>query len=195
MAFDPNEAREVPHKDARPETMAKLRSVVGKIEKLALAKAVGIWNTAINMLDTSEIAIRDVIERELAGIAGTTGLRLGEAMDKAAKTVRKVKRIRTRAIKQAFRYLRYELRNPKIKDRSLAQWAAAIADADAKRIDNAIRTGLIGGLDNTEIARNVIGSLQVRGVDGVTEITRQHVIRLGRAAIKPLIRRKARGIS
>jgi hypothetical protein len=178
-----------PRKPARPETMIRLRAVMARIEKLSIAKAVTVWNNAINILDQSEIAIRDVIERDLANKAGLDGLRVGETMTAATQTSARVSRIRARAIKKAFRYLRYELKNPKIKDRSLAQWAQAIATDDAKRIDNAIRIGLIGGLDNTEIARNVIGSLQLRGVDGVTEVTRQHVIRLGRAAVRPLIRK------
>jgi len=73
---------------------------------------------------------------------------------------------------------------------TVAQWAKHFADTDRKLIDNAIRSGLIGGLDNTEIARKVIGSLQLNGIDGATEITRQQIIRLARVAVAP---RKVRG--
>ncbi len=76
-----------------------------------------------------------------------------------------------------------------IDGHTLAQWAAYFVQQDAARIDTAIRTGLISGLDNMEIARKVIGSLRLHGVDGVTEITRQHISHLARTAIKP---RKAR---
>ena len=182
-----------PRKPARPETMIRLRAVMARIEKQSIAKSVTVWNTAIHMLDQSEVMIRDVIERDLVNMAGLSGTRFGEAMSAAAQTAARVERIRTKAIKRAFRYLRYELKNPMIKDRSLAQWAKVLAETDAKRIDNAIRTGLIAGLDNAAIAQRVIGSMSLNGVDGVTEITRQHVIRLGRAAISPLIRRKPRG--
>ena len=67
---------------------------------------------------------------------------------------------------------------------SIAQWAAFMAQDDRSRIDNAIRSGLIGGLDNTAIARKVVGSAGMRGVDGVTEVTRRRIAHLGRAAIK-----------
>ena len=67
---------------------------------------------------------------------------------------------------------------------SIAQWAAFMAQDDRSRIDNAIRSGLIGGLDNTTIARKVVGSAGMRGVDGVTEVTRRRIAHLGRAAIK-----------
>jgi hypothetical protein len=68
---------------------------------------------------------------------------------------------------------------------SIAQWAHYFSNQDLARIDTAIRSGLIAGLDNTEIARKVIGSLQLLGIDGVTEITRRHITSLGRIAIFP----------
>ena len=66
-----------------------------------------------------------------------------------------------------------------------ATWAAYFVKTDLARIDNAVRTGLIAGLDNTEIARRVIGSVGLRGVDGVTEITSQQIAHIGRIALKP----------
>jgi len=74
---------------------------------------------------------------------------------------------------------------------SLARWAAFFAKTDIARIDNAIKTGLIAGLDNTEIARRVIGSIGLRGIDGVTEVTRRRIAELGRLALKE---RKGRGV-
>ena len=67
---------------------------------------------------------------------------------------------------------------------TLAQWAAYFAKTDVARIDNAIRTGLIGGLDSSGIARKVVGSLGLNGVDGVTEITRQQIRQLARRALR-----------
>jgi hypothetical protein len=183
------------HKDAKPETMARLRAVMHRIERMTLMQSVSVWNNAIAMLDRSEPAIRDVIERDLSNFAGLSGIKLGSAIRKGNKVSKKVCKIRARAVKAAFRYLRFELKNPEIKGRSLAQWASWIAATDQKVVDNAIKIGLTGGLDNTEIARKVIGSLELRGADGATEVTRQHIIRIGRAAIKPLIHRRTRGIS
>lgn len=71
-----------------------------------------------------------------------------------------------------------------IRGRSLAAWGSALAKDEKNRIDSAVRSGVIGGLDNTEIARKVVGSAGMRGVDGVTEVTRQKIANLGRAAVR-----------
>lgn len=73
--------------------------------------------------------------------------------------------------------------------RTFAQWAAYLAAMDIARIDNAIRSGLIGGLDSTGIARKVLGSAGINGIDGVTEITRKQMTNIGRAEIKALKQR------
>ena len=75
-------------------------------------------------------------------------------------------------------------KGPLLHGRTFAAWAAYFAQSDIARVDGAIRSGLISGLDNTEIAAKVVGSMKLRGVDGVTEITRQQIARLGRVAIK-----------
>ena len=67
----------------------------------------------------------------------------------------------------------------KIHGYTLATWARAICHYDAQRIATAISVGLTAGEDNTDIAHRVIGSRRNNGVDGTTEITRQHVYRLG----------------
>lgn len=86
------------------------------------------------------------------------------------------------------------LRTPTVLGRSYAQWAKILLADDLSRIDNAIRIGLTEGFDNAEIARKVVGSISLNGVDGTTEITRQRIARLGYAAIKPPNHRK-RGTS
>lgn len=72
----------------------------------------------------------------------------------------------------------------KILDATLAEWAARFAAADAHRIETAIRTGLLSGMENTEVARQVVGSQRLAGVDGVTEITRRHIAHLARVTLK-----------
>jgi hypothetical protein len=68
---------------------------------------------------------------------------------------------------------------------TISEWAHFFSQQDRALIDNAIRSGVIAGIDNTEIARKVIGSLELNGIDGVTEITRQQIARLGRVAVSP----------
>lgn len=72
-------------------------------------KTVHVWNTAIAILDQSEIAVRDAIERGLAGIAGAHKLRVGEAMSAMEPVMKRVTAVRTAAIKKAFRHIRSNL--------------------------------------------------------------------------------------
>ena len=82
---------------------------------------------------------------------------------------------------------------PEFSGFSLAQWAAYFAADDAVRIDGAVRGGVLSGLGGPEIARKVVGSANMNGIDGQTEITRRKIARLGVAEIRPPIRRKKRG--
>lgn len=71
----------------------------------------------------------------------------------------------------------------RIHGHTLAAWAQNIAAQDAERIHTAIGVGLTAGEDNTDIAHRVIGSRRMNGVNGATEVTRQHVIRLGKGLL------------
>jgi hypothetical protein len=152
----------------------------------------GAWAKAIMILDASEIMVRDVIERELSSIA-TMRVASADVQAVTDRLMRRVSALRTTAIKVAFRSLRTRLGDDPVLDKSLAAWAQYFAREDLKNIETAIRTGLIAGLDNTEIARKVVGSMGLNGVDGVTEFTRHKIGHLGRAAIKASILRKREG--
>jgi hypothetical protein len=65
---------------------------------------------------------------------------------------------------------------------SYARLAARLSRQDLSRIKNMIRTGLLAGKDGPTIARMVIGSMGVNGVDGVTEFTRKQLVRLAHQA-------------
>lgn len=101
--------RQPVHKPARPETMDRLRKVKKRIEKRELFRKVVVWNTAIAIIDQSEVRIRDMIERDLVDVAGISGIHYGEAMKAADRLMAKIKVIRVRAIKKAFRHLRSKL--------------------------------------------------------------------------------------
>lgn len=77
----------------------------------------------------------------------------------------------------------------KIYGHGIARWARAIHSQDAQRISTAISVGLAAGESNTDIAHRVIGSRRTNGADGMTEITRQHIYRLGHGLLS---KRKSR---
>ncbi len=72
----------------------------------------------------------------------------------------------------------------KVHGQTLDAWERMIAAHDARLIRSALSIGLTAGDDNTDIAHRVIGSRRLNGVDGVTEITRQRIRRLGAAMLK-----------
>ena len=77
----------------------------------------------------------------------------------------------------------------KIHGHELAHWARNIAAQDAERIHTALSVGLTAGEDNTDIAHRIVGSRRLNGANGATEITRQHIFRLGKGL---LLKRKSR---
>lgn len=72
----------------------------------------------------------------------------------------------------------------KVYGRPLHHWARALAGHELTHIEKAIKAGLTAQDDNTAIAHRVIGSRRHNGVNGVTEITRQHILRLGRGYLR-----------
>lgn len=91
---------------ASEKTLAKLRRTSARTKKVEKLRHVQVWNQAIAVIDRSEVTIRDLIERELAGIAGIPGIRYGQAMKAADRVSAKVAAIRKRAIQRAFRLIR-----------------------------------------------------------------------------------------
>lgn len=73
-----------------------------------------------------------------------------------------------------------------IMGNTFAQWAAYLTATEFARIDSTLRAAINAGLDNTEVARRVIGSADRNGVDGVTEITRQQMVNLAKSEFKSL---------
>lgn len=64
------------------------------------------WNTAIALLDETEVRVRDLIERELVNVAGVDRTRYTDGMKAVDKLVEKIGRIRIAAIKRGFRHVR-----------------------------------------------------------------------------------------
>ena len=68
--------------------------------------------------------------------------------------------------------------------------AQVLLKDDLKRIDTTIRGSVGLGADPKAIARRVVGSAGLDGMDGATETTRQKIARLGLAAIKRLRKKR-----
>lgn len=174
------------------------------------------FQQAINHVDDSEPPIRNMIENDLMDVAGINRTKVSDAVTAGTNLAKKIAAVRKEHIKKAFRHLRDNLprdedpidenapeKSPEekikadekaaeplgIHGHSLSKWAKAIFHQDAGRIHTAISVGLTAGEDNTDIAHRVIGSRRNNGSDGMTEITRQHIFRLGKGLLQ---RRKSR---
>lgn len=67
--------------------------------------------------------------------------------------------------------------------RTLGSWASKVAADDINRIASQIKIGIVQGDTPTQIARRIIGSAKLKGVDGVTQITRRNAEAITRTAV------------
>lgn len=67
--------------------------------------------------------------------------------------------------------------------RTLSQWAKSIAQADQKRIMDAIKIGLVQGQTVPQIVNRVLGTQAVSGSDGVVQLTRYNLEAITRTAV------------
>lgn len=139
------------------------------------------WDAAVRALDASEVPVRAIIESDLMNVAGVPGIRYGEAVRGIHATLRKVAVVRVNAFKESFRTLRETAPKNDIGGVSYARWAKYFVNDEVGRIDTALKTGLMRGFDSLILARMVVGSAGVNGIDGVTEVTRQKIRNLEHA--------------
>lgn len=75
------------------------------------------------------------------------------------------------------------VRTHPFEGKTLRAWARDIRQADIRRIEDQIRIGLVQGEPSDAIARRVVGTVRMRGRNGVTEITRRQAAALTRTAV------------
>lgn len=67
--------------------------------------------------------------------------------------------------------------------RVMKDWASQIRAADVGRMEQQIRIGMVQGEDLPSISRRVVGTVRLRGTNGVTEITRREAAGIVRTAV------------
>lgn len=67
--------------------------------------------------------------------------------------------------------------------RVLKEWSKTLRAEDLRRIDNAVRMGMMAGEDSATIARRVVGTARLKGTDGITQITRRQAAAVTRTAV------------
>lgn len=66
---------------------------------------------------------------------------------------------------------------------TLGSWAKKVADDDISRIAAQVKIGIVQGETTQSIARRIIGTAKMKGMDGVTQITRRNAEAITRTAV------------
>ncbi len=80
-------------------------------------------------------------------------------------------------------FLESIVRSKPFQGKTMRGWANSIARADVKRIEDQIKIGMVQGETGPQIARRIVGSARLRGVNGVTEIARRQAAAITRTAV------------
>lgn len=75
------------------------------------------------------------------------------------------------------------VREQPLQGRLLSEWTAQLAQQDVDRINAAIRIGLSQGEGMAKIVARVLGTADLRGANGATEMSRQHATTMVRTAV------------
>ena len=70
-----------------------------------------------------------------------------------------------------------------VEGRTLSEWLRDLQRADRSRIEAAVRIGLVMGDSSPAVARRVVGTLRLKGRDGVSEVTRRQLGAVIRTAV------------
>lgn len=65
----------------------------------------------------------------------------------------------------------------------LATWAKKVRDADIDRIEQQIRMGMVQGEDVPQISRRIVGTVSMKGTNGVTQVARRNAAAITRTAV------------
>lgn len=81
------------------------------------------------------------------------------------------------------RLLEALVKSKPFQGRVMKDWIKTLRDEDIRRIEASVQIGMAQGESNSDIAKRVVGTAQLRGTEGVTEITRRQAAALTRTAV------------
>ena len=137
--------------------LEKLDAVIREIRAGAISEVLGVWQQEFRDLTVAEASF----------------------MGSAIKTVSPVL---LDVITPEVARLRALVTSNPFEGRTLKEWAVNVANADVSRIMSQVKIGMVQGESSAEIARRVVGTAQLKGKDGVTEITRRNAAAITRTA-------------
>jgi len=75
------------------------------------------------------------------------------------------------------------VREKPFEGRTLKEWAKSLRATDLRRMEDQIKIGLVQGEDSVRLARRIVGTVSLKGSDGVFELTRRNAEAITRTAV------------
>lgn len=171
-------------------TEPELRDLIERRLETLAARGVGVDVTTPGSLRRLEALMKAVEGLRSAAIGDAVDVlreeMLGLTREEAKFTVMQIDRASPVVVDLALpavETLRALVSRSPFQGQTLADWAAKVEADDLHRIDSAVRSGLVQGLDSQEIGRSIVGTARLAGTDGVTQITRNNAVAIARTAV------------
>lgn len=140
----------------------RLQALLSVLERIRM----NAWRDVETFLTDEMIALAAEEARNLSRVLATTApVQMSTVLPSATM-------LRSIAISRPF------------EGRLLRDWVSTMAQDDLRRISAAIQSGMVSGESAAAIARRVVGTGSLLGVDGVTEISRRQVQTIVRTAVQ-----------
>lgn len=153
--------------DVNAKAVKRLEKKIAELRGKAFDDVFDIWNEELINLALAEPAF--IANAAQASVGVVLGLSLPEES-----------LLRAIVTKQPF------------QGKLLRDWAKTIEASDLGRISDQIKIGLVQGDSVPDIARRVVGTVQLKGTDGVTQITRRAANGITRTAVNHVSNRAKR---
>lgn len=144
-----------------PADVRRLTTLLQMIENLRTttwAKADDVWNSELNALAATEPGF-------MAHQLQTTS---PVVLEIALPALSQLKNI---------------VKSQPFEGATLREWSRSLELDDLRRIEGQIRLGMVAGEGSDQIARRIVGSARLRGLDGMTEISRRQAAAISRTAV------------
>jgi SPP1 gp7 family putative phage head morphogenesis protein len=165
--------------------------VIGELIKNRLATGAGLaspadWNRLTALMERIAEVRGDVWSN--LSTSWTTSLKDLAALEPKAlgQIVSNASIVRLQLNMPTARQLNAIVNERPFQGRLLKDWVAKINADDVSRIQNSVQTGMLMGETAPVIARRVIGTGAVNGVDGVTQMTRRELETMVRTSIQSI---------
>lgn len=143
---------------ARVKRLEALLAALRETRIKAWTQATDVWLEELNGLALAEPAFLDSV------IQGAVPVELGATLPAAAR-------------------LRAIVKSHPFEGKTMREWADKVRRDDIDRIESAVKVGLVQNENLPQISRRIVGTVSMKGRNGVTQITRRNAEAITRTAV------------